>query len=256
MHMMDETHGALRCGHVSPVANCGYICVPMMAHGEALGILHLQSPVNEGDLPRPGRIGLTEAKQRLAVTLSENVALALANLRLREKLRMQSIRDPLTGLFNRRYLEESLERELRRAARNQRTVGVIMFDLDHFKQFNDTFGHDAGDAILRELGAFLKKRSRGEDIACRYGGEEFTLVLPDTTLEATRQRAQSLREEVKHLSVQHRGQSLGAISASIGLAVFPTHGSNMENILRAADEALYAAKAAGRDQIMVGQVVV
>jgi diguanylate cyclase (GGDEF)-like protein len=198
---------------------------------------------------------LTETKQRLAVTAAGHIALALANLRLRETLRMQSIRDPLTGLFNRRYMEESLARELRRAARNQRKLGAIMLDLDHFKRFNDTFGHEAGDALLRELGGFLRTRTRREDIACRYGGEEFVVILPEASIEATRQRAERLREEFKHLNVQHRGRSLGAVTLSLGVAVFPEHASTVEDIMRSADRALYRAKAEGRDRVVLGESI-
>src|SRR5881396_1344490 len=218
------------------------ICVPMMAQGEALGILHL-------GYQEVGR--LTESKQRFAVAVAEHVALALSNLKLHETLRSQSIRDPLTGLFNRRFMEESLIREVLRAARNQGPLGVIMIDLDGFKSFNDTFGHDAGDTLLRELGFLLRNNIRAEDIACRYGGEEFTLVLPEATLEATLERAEQIREEIKRLKVLHRDQDLGQVTVSLGVAVFPNHGTTGEALLRAADTALYRAKIDGRDRVAV-----
>lgn len=221
------------------------MCVPMMAQGETLGILHLQSSAQQEQLSEP--------LQRLAVNVSEHIALALANLKLRETLRSQSIRDPLTGLFNRRYMEESLERELHRAHRKHSAVGIIMLDIDRFKRFNDTFGHDAGDTLLRELGTFLQSHVRGEDIACRCGGEEFTLILPETSPVVARQRAEDIREGVKHLSVQHHHQPLGAITFSVGVATFPDHGETAEAVLRAADGALYRAKHAGRDRIEVAE---
>jgi diguanylate cyclase (GGDEF)-like protein len=168
-------------------------------------------------------------------------------------LRQRSIRDPLTGLFNRHYLEETLEREIRRAARGERPVAIIMLDLDQFKRFNDDFGHDGGDTLLRELGTFLWTHVRQEDIACRYGGEEFTLVLPDASLDIARQRAEYLREEVKHLNVRHNGQPVGAVSLSLGVAVFPGHGLTGEVVLKAADVALYRAKREGRDRVVVAQ---
>jgi diguanylate cyclase (GGDEF)-like protein len=183
------------------------------------------------------------------VTMAEHIAMALSNLKLHETLRSQSIRDPLTGLFNRRFMEESLELELRRAARNQRPLGVIMIDLDHFKHFNDTFGHEAGDTLLRELGSLLQNNIRGEDIACRYGGEEFTLILPEGSFEITRQRADFLREAIKHIDVQHRGQPLGRITASMGVAVFPEHGRTGKSLLESADAALYRSKNDGRDRV-------
>jgi len=251
LHAVDDPASGLICQHVGEPVPVGYLCVPMMGQGEALGVLHLQcgnasnDPVNR----------LSEAKRRLAVTAAGQLALALANLRLRETLRMQSIRDPLTGLFNRRYMEESLARELRRAGRNQRRLGIMMLDLDHFKRFNDTHGHEAGDTLLRELGEFLRTRTRREDIACRYGGEEFVLVLPEATIEVTRQRGERLRDEFKRLNVQHRGQSLGAVSLSIGVAVFPDHGLTVEDLLRASDQALYRAKAEGRNRVVLGERV-
>jgi len=183
--------------------------------------------------------------------VADSVALALANLKLRETLRHQSIRDPLTGLFNRRYMEETLERETRRVARAQRPLGIIMLDVDHFKLFNDTFGHDAGDSLLREFGNFLRAHVRGEDVACRYGGEEFTLILPEASLEVTRQRAEHLRGDIKHLHAQYHDQPLGAVALSLGVAVFPDHGSTGEAVLKAADAALYRAKREGRDRVVV-----
>ncbi len=221
----------------------GYVCAPMIAQGEALGVLHLQSHSAQDQL--------SEWQQRLLARAAERVALALANLQLRETLRAQSIRDPLTGLFNRRYMEESIERELRRAHRKHSSVGIIMLDIDRFKRFNDTFGHDAGDTMLRELGAFLRSHIRGEDIACRYGGEEFILILPETAREAARQRAEHIRKEVKHLTVEYHRQPLGAITFSLGVAIFPDDGATAEMVMRAVDAALYRAKQAGRDRVQV-----
>jgi diguanylate cyclase (GGDEF)-like protein len=226
------------CRHIQHPTPAGYLCIPMMAQSEALGVLHLMQPDD---------VKMTDTKQRMAVTMSEHIAMALSNLRLHETLRSQSIRDPLTGLFNRRFMEESLELEIRRASRNQRPLGMIMIDLDHFKYFNDTFGHEAGDLLLKELGSLLKGNIRGEDIACRYGGEEFTLILPEGTGTVTLQRAEFFREAIQRLDVHHRGHPLGKITASMGVAVFPDHGRTAESLINAADKALYRSKAAGRD---------
>jgi diguanylate cyclase (GGDEF)-like protein len=185
--------------------------------------------------------------------VAEHIALALANLKLQETLRDQAIRDPLTGLFNRRYMEESLEREVSRAGRSGIPVGVIMLDIDHFKHFNDTFGHEAGDTLLGALGNFLRAHIRGGDIACRYGGEEFTLILPDASFDATRDRAEQLREAVTKLNVLHRGETLGPITLSLGVATFPEHGSIGQAVLLAADGALYRAKHEGRNRVVVAQ---
>jgi diguanylate cyclase (GGDEF)-like protein len=140
---------------------------------------------------------------------------------------------------------------LSRAARSQRPFGVIMLDLDHFKRFNDTFGHPAGDAVLRELGRFLKAQTRGSDIACRYGGEEFTLILPECSLEATQRRAEQIREGAKHLAVQYHDQLLGAMTISLGVANYPDHGDSGEALLKLGDAALYLAKGQGRDRVVV-----
>jgi len=192
-----------------------------------------------------------EALSRQAAAVGERISLALANLRLREVLRGQSLRDPLTGLFNRRYMEESLERELRRAVRNNQSLALLMLDLDHFKRFNDTFGHQAGDTLLRAMGDFLIQRTRGQDAACRYGGEEFALILSGASAEAACRRAELLREDLKHLTVQQAGQVLGSVTLSIGISTFPGHATT-EELLHAADQALYRAKSEGRDRVIVG----
>jgi diguanylate cyclase (GGDEF)-like protein len=179
------------------------------------------------------------------------LALALANLRLRETLRSQAIRDPLTGLFNRRYLEETMERELNRVKRQEIPLGVIMMDLDHFKQYNDTFGHSAGDELLSALGILLKTHIRGEDIACRYGGEEFLLILSGASVSIALERAESLRQAVKEMH-QHY-PDLKPTTLSLGVAVYPEHGNTGLQLIQSADAALYRAKKAGRDRVMVAE---
>ncbi|AFY83472.1 diguanylate cyclase [Oscillatoria acuminata] len=241
-HRVDNSPFSLFCdhlhSHLSPVES---LCIPMMAQGEISGLLYLICSYK-------GR--LSDAKQQLARTVSEQIALALANIKLRETLHTQSIRDSLTGLFNRRYLEETLERELQRAHRQDQSVGIVMIDIDHFKHFNDTFGHDAGDAVLRQVGELLMKNIRGSDIACRYGGEELTLILPDATLSETYRRAEQIREAIKNLVLEHRGELLGIITASLGIACYPTAGVTGDDLIRAADTALYRAKALGRDRVV------
>jgi diguanylate cyclase (GGDEF)-like protein/PAS domain S-box-containing protein len=165
----------------------------------------------------------------------------------------QSVRDHLTGLFNRRYLEETLERELVRAARKQLSMGIIMLDVDNLKQFNDTWGHAAGDEILRELGSLLLRQVRGEDIACRYGGDEFVLVLPDASREVTSERAEQICQYAKDFHLQFDGQSLAAVTLSLGVAVSPEHGATSTGILRAVDTALYRAKHEGRGRVVVAE---
>ncbi|HEY7677737.1 MAG TPA: diguanylate cyclase, partial [Candidatus Methylomirabilis sp.] len=248
-HLVEDTGSGLLCKHLPAPPPASYLCLPLVAHGEALGVLHLASA---GEAP-PGGAGITPARQRLADTVGRQLALSLANVRLRETLRIQSIRDPLTGLFNRRYMEEILEREVRWGERKFRPVGVIMLDIDHFKQVNDTFGHDAGDAVLREVGAMLQAKVRAVDVACRYGGEEFVLILPEASLENTRRRAEQLREAAKRHHISHEGKAIGQVSISLGAAVFPDHGATAEAVIRAADAALYRAKVAGRDRVVVAE---
>lgn len=242
--LVEDTGCGLFCKHLPASLPAEYLCVPMMAQGEALGVLYL-SYAKRGQL--------TPAKQRLAAKVAEQSALALANLKMRETLQSQSIRDPLTDLFNRRYLETTLEREVCRTEREQQPLGIIMLDIDYFKRFNDTFGHTAGDTLLRELGKFLKGHIRAGDIACRYGGEEFMLILPAASLDVIQQRAEQLRKAVKCLKVQHYHQSLGSITLSLGVAVFPSHGLTAQEVIRAADAALYQAKAEGRDRVVTAR---
>ena len=239
-HWVENSLSGLVCKHIHHPSPDGYVCIPMMAQSEALGVLHLMHPED---------VKMTESKQRMALTMSEHIGMALSNLRLHETLRSQSIRDPLTGLFNRRFMEESLELEIRRASRNQRPLGMIMIDLDHFKYFNDTFGHEAGDLLLKELGALLKSNIRGEDIACRYGGEEFTLILPEGSSSVTRERAEFYKDAIQRMDVHFRGRPLGRITASMGVAIFPEHGRTAKALVAAADKALYRSKSAGRDRV-------
>ena len=248
IHRVKDPTSPLRCGHMSTIPPDVSICVPLTAQGETLGVLHVES-LRERAIPGP-RPEPSETLERQTTAAGERISLALANLRLREVLRSQSSRDPLTGLFNRRFMEESFERELRRAVRCKQQVALVMLDIDHFKHFNDTFGHQAGDALLRALGNLLKESTRGQDVACRYGGEEFAFVLAGASLDASRKRAELLRGSVKQLNVQYGGQLLGAVSVSMGIAVFPENGDTSESLLKAADDALYRAKEEGRDRII------
>ncbi|MGB8916013.1 MAG: diguanylate cyclase [Candidatus Sulfotelmatobacter sp.] len=233
------------CAHAAGVKNT-YLCVPILAQGETLGILHVQAT---DEVPR-----LEASQISFKTTFAGQLGLSIANIRLREALRTQSVRDALTGLYNRRYLEEILEREVRRAARASQSLGVLMIDLDHFKNFNDTYGHDAGDAVLRETGATLIKGIRAEDFVCRFGGEEFVVILPTANLEAACARAERLRLKMKELTVLHQGKSMGMLTISVGVAVFPEHGRSPKELMAAADAALYEAKRNGRDQIAVAAV--
>jgi diguanylate cyclase (GGDEF)-like protein/PAS domain S-box-containing protein len=167
---------------------------------------------------------------------------------LQEKLREQATHDALTGLYNRRYLEESIGRELISAERHGHPVSVIMGDLDHFKAVNDRYGHLGGDEVLRTFGYLLKRLVRGSDIYCRYGGEEFLLVLPQTSANSALERAEQLRSAMAAAPVLY-GDSAIAVTASFGVATFPGDGRTGDELIAAADSALYAAKAAGRNRV-------
>jgi diguanylate cyclase (GGDEF)-like protein/PAS domain S-box-containing protein len=240
-HGMEREGADLICKHVEPSigAAMAYLCVPMVAHGEIMGVLHIRYS-SENRSSR--NIVANSAK-----TAADQLSLILANLRLRETLRNQSIRDPQTGLFNRRYMVDSLDRELARAERSGRPVVVAMLDIDQFKKLNDSFGHAAGDAVLREWSDLLKARFRGSDIVCRFGGEEFVIILPDISVDVAHQRMEQLRQDIRRMTVHQDGQTIVGITVSIGIAYFPVHGRTHHALLHAADHALYRAKESGRD---------
>lgn len=217
------------------------VCIPMMARGETTGLLMLENSVKK----------IPEETQKLAVLVAERIALALANLQLHEKLRNQAIRDPLTAMYNRRYFEETAERELLRAGENGSSAGVIMVDVDHFKRFNDSHGHEAGDAVLQRVGLVLQSHTRVEDIVCRYGGEEFVMLLPGLHRDAIVRRAEELREAIRELNVRFRGETLAKITISCGVSMFPHQARTCAELIDVADHALYQAKQAGRDRVEV-----
>ena len=251
IHLVDSSHPGKLCRHITGPQAGQYLCVPLIANSETIGVLYLNHTAPKQEQQKSTDRLSSNHNTQLILALGEHIALAIGNLRLRETLHHQAIRDSLTGLFNRRYMEESLARELRRGEREKKPVGVIMFDIDHFKDFNDLFGHAGGDALLRELGAFLNTHTRGGDIVSRYGGEEFVLVLPGAALEETRLRAEELRQGVKELQVYHLGKPLGKITISFGVATFPEHGLTSDVILQSVDNTLYRAKNKGRDQVVV-----
>ncbi|MFM9265785.1 diguanylate cyclase [Tychonema sp. BBK16] len=242
-HWIGSEEHDLFCNHIdhqNPPAES--LCIPMIAQGETIGLLYLCAS-------KPDK--LTENRQQIARRVAEQLGLAIANITLREKLLNQSIRDPLTGLFNRRYLEEFITKEIARAERNQYSVGMIMIDLDHFKRFNNTLGHDAGDLVLKEIGKLLNSMIRASDVACRYGGEEMTLILPEASLEGTYQKAEEVRKAIEQMQLNYQGKMMESITASMGVACYPDRGTTGCAVIQAADAALYRAKAAGRNQVIV-----
>ncbi|MGK7931579.1 MAG: diguanylate cyclase [Microcystaceae cyanobacterium] len=219
------------------------LCIPLNARSESLGMLYLS--IKKRKKPQ-----LEPNYQQFCQMVAENIAVALSNLKLREQLRQEAICDPLTHLYNRRYLEVSLEREIARSKRKKQVLTVLMIDVDYFKRINDNFCHAAGDIVLKKLSAYLQQNIRGSDIACRFGGEELTLIFPETTLEQGKNRAEQLRKGIKELSFRFQNQDLGNITASFGLASYPQQGETGQDILHIADLALYCAKESGRDRVI------
>ncbi|HKQ25527.1 MAG TPA: diguanylate cyclase [Burkholderiales bacterium] len=178
--------------------------------------------------------------------------LYLVEVRKTEKtLRHQALRDPLTGLLNRRFFDAGLEQEILRSRRSGNPVSLLILDIDHFKHFNDEYGHEAGDAVLRSIGQLLQTQVRGSDVACRFGGEEFVILMPDAALESAKARGRQILEAIRGQEIPHQGRLLPSVTASLGVAEFPIHASNAEGILDAADNALYIAKRTGRDRMVV-----
>jgi diguanylate cyclase (GGDEF)-like protein/PAS domain S-box-containing protein len=171
---------------------------------------------------------------------------------LQSQLREQAIRDALTNVFNRRYLEETLDRELSRAEREGYPLCMIMMDIDHFKDVNDVYGHEAGDVVLKALSEMITLQSRHGDFTCRYGGEEFMLVMPNIGLETTLKRALELHQNIEAFNIPYGRFNL-SITISMGVACYPLHGETKEELLRAADKALYQSKHSGRNCVSVYQ---
>ena len=233
-----------RCKHIAPENGDSYLCLPLLAQRKTFGSISLNTSSCDMDTPE------FERGVRLLQSLAENISLSLANLKLRESLHALSLRDPLTGLFNRRFMEETLAREMGRATRTRKEMAVILLDIDHFKDFNDTFGHDAGDEVLKELATLTQGFRQGVDVACRFGGEEFVLILPEISATQAMNRLEQLRQAVSELKVSVQGKLLGRITVSMGVAFYPADGSSINELIKAADNALYQAKREGRNRIV------
>ena len=233
----------VRCDHI-PGSVSQYVCIPMLAQGKVFGVLYLE-PLEMVGLSTQVFAHFADLLSSAADTLS----LSLSNLRLRNSLRDLSIRDSLTGLYNRRYMEEGLERELDRAQRQGHSVSVVMLDVDHFKLLNDTYGHDAGDTTLRRIADQMKHFRSGSDIVCRYGGEEFVLILPGLSGESLQSRLESLRLDIESMQVIFEGRILPVVTVSMGASVYPADASEPAELIRLADTAMYRAKQAGRNRI-------
>lgn len=255
-HVVEKRNAGLICPHMENGDKLfqPYLCVPLITPDEIIGLLNLRCPpsfVSAGlSLEEIAHRGI-EVTRQLALNFAARIAMTMVNLTLRDRLHQQSIRDPLTGLFNRRYMEETLDREISRASRSGQPLGIIMMDIDYLKRLNDTYGHDGGDMMLRALGSFLQQNVRKADVACRFGGDEFLLIMPNAAPNIVIDRAELLVKEVQNIKVSFSAKAEGKISASFGVAMFPSHGNSGTSLIKAADEALLLAKKKGRSQVVV-----
>ncbi|WP_440845452.1 GGDEF domain-containing protein [Sphingomonas sp. 22176] len=236
-HLNADQRGALRCDH--HLTGPSLLELPMAAHGEIQGLLLIATA-------RADTVAELKRVQPLAAAIADAMSLAVSNIALREKLRTQALRDPLTGLYNRRYMEDALSRYANLAERSGTHLSVVMIDLDHFKRLNDEFGHVVGDAVLREAAATLMGGLRTSDVACRYGGEELLVILPECGLSEAVAKAEILRERIEALSAMHDAK----ISASFGVASIPESTRSVADLLGMADAALYQAKEGGRNRVV------
>ncbi|CDT98199.1 conserved hypothetical protein [Vibrio coralliirubri] len=241
-HQSNDDFHSLTCGHMHEMENNQTLCIPLTAHGNTIGIMHLYFGV--------GDIKIDPITEQLAFSVSEHLGLALANLSLQEKLRSQALSDPLTGLFNRRFFEQKLEEHSMNSATSEQPLSLLMLDLDHFKRFNDNFGHDAGDFVLKEISALLKQSVSEDEIACRLGGEELAVLLPHYSMQEATEFGQTLCDAVRSMHLEHKGLSLGQLGVSIGVATYPKPASDTESLVKMADNALYMAKDMGRSRVV------
>ena len=240
-----------RCAHLEQQTADHYCCIPILAHGETIGLLHIDLSKRR-EAGEVEQVGTSIAGQKkLALLCAEQISLAIANAKLRDELQDQSIRDVLTGMYNRRYALETCRREFSRATRAKQDVSILSLDVDHFKKFNDNHGHDAGDTVLRAVADCLVESFRDDDVASRFGGEEFVVILPNSTAEDAAKRAEQVRTRIEAIQVRYLESNLPRVSVSIGVAAFPQHGKDPTAVLRSADEALYEAKDGGRNRVVV-----
>jgi len=244
-------YGRVLSGNENPCGRCltsksgkvSLSCFPMMISGRPEGVLNISTEEET----------INEIEKELVTIVVEYISLALGNLRLQDELMHQATRDALTNLFNRRYMEESLNREFYRCQRKGFPISLLVIDIDFFKLVNDRYGHDAGDFILKKFAGQILDSIRKEDIACRYGGEEFVVILPETPLETAMKRAEKLRKNINISSIEYRGEIITDVTASIGVATWPLHGEDPHACLKAADIALYQAKELGRNRVEVAK---
>lgn len=240
-----------RCAHLQHAAAPYILCQPLLIQKVTFGVLTVSlSQGNE-------RSADADLVCQYAILLSDQISIWMANFHLRESLKNLSVRDPLTNLYNRRFMLDTLNREMSITQRRGECTSIIHMDVDHFKQFNDSFGHEVGDSVLQAVADVMLKFFRDSDVPCRSGGEEFTMILPGCSWETAYARAVELQARVGRIQIQAIGADVDPKppTLSIGIATSPEHGVTSKALLRAADKALYAAKAEGRDRIVKAELV-
>ncbi len=250
-HTVQHIHHGVLCNHLLNTPEHGYTCVPLIAQGDMIGVLHIQFPSNVKETAKQDMEQQLQDQLHLINMTADNLGISLVSLKLREALKSQSIRDPLTQLFNRRYMEESFVRELSRCERVKHRLEVMMIDIDHFKNYNDTYGHDVGDYVLKRVADYIKDHFRSYDMPCRYGGEEFLVIMPNATENIVKERAEALRAGIESLDLSHQGNPLKAVTISIGISSYPMNALTEDSLIKAADLALYEAKESGRNRVVV-----
>ncbi|WP_372398911.1 diguanylate cyclase [Azospirillum sp. HJ39] len=246
VHIHESEAAAPLCDHLGMLGGgASSLCVPLVAHGETVGLLSLWSTGSASGGVDGRRI------RRMADMVARQLGLTLANIRLKESLKEQTIRDAMTNAFNRRYLEVVSQKEVAKARRFSRPLVVAMIDIDHFKRFNDTQGHPAGDAALVKVSHYLQESIRESDWLFRYGGEEFLMILTDTGPQEACDRLDMLRAGVEQIVMRHEGTTLPQVTISCGLAAFPAHADDFDGLVATADEALYRAKQEGRNCVRI-----
>jgi len=242
-HHVCQSSTSVPCFHQGENPDCQEtLCVPLVIEGKQMGLLFFCSSSADS---------LNHTNQQLVKTVGESIALTLGSLNLKALLMSQSVKDPLTGLYNRRYWGEALKKEVQRAKRNQQPLTAVMIDIDHFKHLNDRWGHHAGDVVLINLSQLLRGYFRQSDLVCRYGGEEFLVILPNADLAYAYERTESFRQMLNQQDMAENDPRINQITASFGLACFPDQAGDDQELLRKADQALYQAKQEGRDRVVI-----
>lgn len=244
MHKVTPESAEIRCRHsIATSADAATLCVPVITYGEPMGLLHFWTNIDLAEFPE---------KRQIIGLIADLLAMAVVNIRLRHRIQDMTDRDYLTGLYNPVYTEEQLRRLLKTASRNNAPVGLIMMDIDHFGYFTENYGHAAAHAVLRDMGSFLQEYLQNEELACKYGGDEFLLVLPGNALDTSRKRAEHIHGLIKDRAQYEGHRHMRRITFSTGVVAFPDHGNSAGDLIQSVINAVKCAKKEGRDRVRAG----